>query len=74
MFPVHGPRHLLQQPENGHLVKFGDLKHQHLVTFDEVGLHLINTILRIVHYEILPLLLDINDYVICHNRRNNIAT
>ena len=34
MFPVHGPRHLLQQPENGHLPKFGDFKHGCLVTFD----------------------------------------
>ena len=32
-----------------------------LLTILKVGLHLINTTLRIVHYEILPLLLDIND-------------
>ena len=36
MFPVHGPRHLLQQPENGHLVKFGDFKHGHLATIDNL--------------------------------------
>ena len=35
MFPVHGPRHLLQQPENGHLVKFGDFKHGYLVKFGD---------------------------------------